>query len=288
MGKKIKLIGVPLQYGAVRCGIEYGINSLEERHPQYKGNIDAIEIIQQKEDFSRKNLKFLNTISKACNDLANKIKKTVEDGDLPITMGGDHAIAMGSIAGVSSSKKIGVLWVDAHRDFNTEETSESGNIHGMPLAASCGYGEKVLVDCHHVGVKVDPSNTVLFGIREDDQVEEDLVNEAGVRCYKYSEIEERGFDVCLAEASSILAKSGYDIHMSFDLDSVDPREITGVSTPVKKGITREEGKQIFKYMFDKHNISSVDIVEYNPLLEKGKETADYVDDLIRTIAELSA
>lgn len=288
MGKKIKLIGVPLQYGAVRCGIEYGIDSLEERHPQYKGNIDAIKIIQQKEDFSRKNLKFLNTISKACNELAGKVKETVEAGEVPITMGGDHAIAMGSIAGVSSVKKIGVLWVDAHRDFNTGETSESGNIHGMPLAASCGYGEKVLVDCHHAGVKVDPKSAVLFGVREDDQVEEDLVNEAGVRCYKYSEIEKRGFDVCLAEASSILAKNGYDIHVSFDLDSVDPREITGVSTPVKKGITREEGKQIFKYMFDKHNVSSVDIVEYNPLFEKEKETADYVDELITTIAGLSA
>lgn len=288
MGKKIKLIGVPLQYGAVRCGIEYGIGSLEERHPQYKGNIDEIKIIQQKEDFSRKNLKFLNTISKACNDLADKVKETVEAGKLPITIGGDHAIAMGSIAGVSATGKIGVLWIDAHRDFNTGETTSSGNIHGMPLAASCGYGEKMLLDCHHEGVKVDPKNTVLFGVREDDQVEEDLVNEAGVRCYKYSEIEERGFEICLAEASSILAESGYDIHMSFDLDSIDPREVTGVSTPVVKGFTREEGKQIFKYMFDKHNISSVDIVEYNPLLEKGKETADYVDELIRTIAGLSA
>lgn len=287
MGKKeIKLIGVPLNYGADRCGIEYGIDALKERYPRYRDEISLIEVTQEKEDFRKKNLKYLNTIIKACNKLAVEVEKTVSEGKLPITMGGDHAIAMGSIAGVAKQKEIGVLWVDAHRDFNTGETSSSGNIHGMPLAASCGYGEKILRDCHYEGVKVHPHNAVLFGVREEDQVEEDLVDEAGVRCYKYSEIEERGFEVCLREASEIFKKNGVEIHISFDLDSIDPSEVSGVSTPVKKGFSKKEGLYIFEYMFKNHDISSVDIVEYNPLYEKGEETASYVNELIEKIETL--
>lgn len=281
--RKIELIGVPMHYGASRCGIEYGIESLVEICPEYEKRIELMRVEPQKEDFGNKKLKFLNTISKACNELAKRTERSVREGKLPIIMGGDHAIALGSIAGVSREKKIGVLWVDAHGDFNTEATTESGHIHGMPLAASLGYGSDKLTNCHYDGSKLDVENVVLFGIRSLDTDEEKLMNEAGVRCYKYSEIAERGFDVCLAEASEILAKNNLDIHISFDLDSVDPLEVTGVSTPVKAGITREEGKQIFRYMFEKHNISSVDIVEYNPLYEEKKETAEYVDELIKRI-----
>jgi len=281
--RKIELIGVPLNYGANRCGIEYGIESLVEICPEYEKRIELMRVEPQKEDFGNKKLKFLNTISKACNELAKRTEKSVREGNLPIIMGGDHAISLGSIAGVSREKKIGVLWIDAHGDFNTEDTTESGNIHGMPLAASLGYGSDKLTNCYYDGSKLDVENVVLFGIRSLDEHEENLMNEAGVRCYKYSEIAERGFDVCLAEASEILAKNNLDIHISFDLDSVDPLEVTGVSTPVNAGITREEGKQIFRYMFGKHNISSVDIVEYNPLYEEKKETAEYVDELIKRI-----
>lgn len=287
MGRKgLEIIGVPLNYGASRCGIEYGIENLLEVYPEYRERIHLIDVSLEREDFTNKKLKFLNTISKACNELAQKTEEAVKAGKLPIIMGGDHAIAMGSIAGVSSDRKIGVLWVDAHGDFNTDATTDSGHIHGMPLAASLGYGDKKLTNCHYEGNKVEVEDVVLFGIRSLDKYEEELMNKSGVRCYKYSEIAERGFEVCLAEASEILSKNGHDIHISFDLDSVDPREVTGVSTPVKDGITKDEGIKIFEYMFEKHSISSVDIVEYNPLYEEKKDTADYVNELIGKIEEI--
>ncbi len=283
--RSYKLIGVPLNYGANKCGIEYGMDNFLKKFPKYKENLEVIEVEKQEEDFSEKGLKFLNTIRVACSKLAEKTAKVVENEELPISVGGDHAIAIGSIAGVSAKKSVGVLWVDAHGDFNTKDTTESGHIHGMPLAASCGYGSKELVDCLYEGRKVLTSDVVLFGIRSLDKKEEELINKAGVRCYKYSEIEERGFDLCLKEATDQLKKSGKDIHISFDLDSIDPMEVSGVSTPVKKGLSKAEGIKLIDYVFDNHSVSSVDIVEYNPIFEKGNDTVEYMNELIERIIE---
>ena len=281
MSREVKILGVPLHYGANRCGIEYGLSTFFDKYPEYSEKIKVVEVELQKEDFTRKSLKFLNTIRKTCDDLAEEVNKVVKEGGIPLVMGGDHAIALGSIAGVSKEKEIGVIWVDAHGDFNTGETTESGHIHGMPLGASLGYGDEALTNCYYSGKKLKEENVVLFAIRDLDANEEKLINEAGIRCYTFDDIAKRGFDVCLREAGEYLA--GKEVHISFDLDSVDPSEITGVSTPVKGGISKKEGMELFDYFLKEHTVSSVDIVEYNPIYEKEADTVDYLKRLMDKI-----
>ncbi len=283
MRKEVKLLGIPLHYGANRCGIEYGLSTFLNRYPGYSEKIKMLEVEPQNEDFSRKNLKFLNTIRKTCDVLAAEVNKIIKEGGIPIALGGDHALALGSIAGVSREKEVGVIWVDAHGDFNTHETTKSGHIHGMPLGASLGYGDEVLTDCYYPGKKLKKENVVLFGIRDLDENEEKLIKEVGIRCYTYADITERGFGICLHEAGEYLADKGKGIHISFDLDSVDPSEITGVSTPVKGGLTKKEGEELFDYFLGEHTVTSVDIVEYNPIYEKEDETVKYLKKLMEKV-----
>jgi len=276
-----KIIGVPLNFGANRCGLEFSIENFIEEYPQYKDKIESLEVAKQKEEFPMKGGKYLNTVAKTCEDVAEKVNKVVKNNEFPIILGGDHAIAIGSIAGVSKEKEIGILWMDAHGDMNTPEISGTGHIHGMPLATSIGHGHSKLVNCFYKGAKVKKENIVLFGTRDIDEKEEKLINELGVKNYTWDMIAEMGFEKAFAEVKEFFRNK--NLHISFDLDGINPKEITAVGTPVIGGLSREMGKTLISEMIDTASVTSIDIVEYNPIYEKEKETSEYIDELIKLI-----
>ncbi len=276
---KRKIIGVPLSFGANRCGLEFSVNNFLKEYPNYSSEIDILEVSLEDEKFPMKKEKYLNTVSKICENVGVKVNEAVKDGKLPIIIGGDHAIAIGSIAGVSKEKEVCVLWVDAHGDMNTPEISESGHIHGMPLATSIGYGNPKLVDCFYKGAKVKKENVILFGTRDIDRKEQEFIDELGIKNYSWNKIKKIGFEKAFLEVKEFLA--GKNVHLSFDLDGIDPEEITAVGTPVVGGLSCEMGETIVKELFEIASITSVDIVEYNPIYEAEKETSEYIDRLLK-------
>ena len=278
---KTKIIGVPLNFGANRCGLEFGIDNFLEEYPEYKEKIEILEVTREKEIFPMKAEKYLNTVSKSCEKLASKVNEIVKYGGFPITLGGDHAIAIGSIAGVSKEKEIGILWMDAHGDMNTPEISGTGNIHGMPLAISIGYGHSKLINCLYKGTKVKKENIILFGTRDIDKKEQELIDKLEIKNYTWDKIAEMGFENAFAEVKKFF--KGKNLHISFDLDGIDPSEVTAVGTPVVGGLSREMGKILISEMIDAASVTSIDIVEYNPIYEKGTETSEYIDELLKVI-----
>ena len=278
---KTKIIGIPLNFGANRCGLEFSVDNFIDRYPKYRDEIEILGVERQAENFSTKDVKYLNTVAKTCEELAVSVNKIVKGGDCPISLGGDHAIAIGSIAGVSKEKEIGILWMDAHGDMNTPEISDSGNIHGMPLATSVGYGHSKLVDCLYKGTKVKKEDVILFGTRDIDEKEQKLIDELGIKNYTWEMIAEMGFEKALGEVKEFFR--GRNLHISFDLDGIDPAEITAVGTPVAGGLSREMGKTLVSEMIDTASVTSIDIVEYNPIYEKGAETSEYMDELLQLI-----
>lgn len=278
---KTKIIGVPLNFGANRCGLEFSIDNFIGEYPKYSDKIEILEVERESEDFSIKGAKYLNTVAKTCEKLAVSVNKVIKDGNFPISLGGDHAIAIGSIAGMAKEKEIGVLWMDAHGDMNTPDISGTGHIHGMPLATSLGYGHSKLIDCFYKGSKVKIEDVILFGTRDIDKKEQKLIDELGVKNYTWGKIAEMGFEKALGEVKQFFKNK--NLHISFDLDGIDPFEITAVGTPVVGGLSREMGKVLISEMIDTASVTSIDIVEYNPIYEKGVETSEYIDELLQLI-----
>jgi arginase len=209
-------------------------------------------------------------------------EKTVSEGAFPLFIGGDHSIALGTIGGVSASRRTGVIWVDAHGDFNTHETSPSGNIHGMPLAALCGYGRTELVDLGRKGAKINPKDVVLVGIRDLDPGEQELLRESGATVYTMREIDEVGIAEIMRRALAKL-KHLEHIHLSLDMDSLDPTHAPGVGTPVSGGLTSRETHLIMEMLADHGKISSMDIVEVNPILDDRNRTAELAVELAASV-----
>lgn len=278
-----KIIGVPLNFGANRCGLEFSVDNFIKKYPKYEDKIEILEIERQSEDFSIKKAKYLNTVAKSCERLAVSVNKIIKDGDFPISLGGDHAIAIGSIAGVAKEKNIGILWMDAHADMNTPNISVTGHIHGMPLATTIGHGHSKLIDCFYKGTKVKIEDVILFGTRDIDQKEQKLIDELGIKNYTWEMIAEMGFERALGEVKEFF--KGRNLHISFDLDGIDPKEITAVGTPVIGGLSREMGKSLISEMIDTASVTSIDIVEYNPRYEMGVETSEYIDELLQLIEQ---
>ena len=274
---KNKMFAVPMNLGANKAGIEFGPEVLEEYYPDTFGEMTYIDIEKQRENFNEPSLKYKNTILHTCNKLAQATNEAVRDGFRPITVGGDHSIALGSISGVALEKEIGVIWIDAHGDMNTDETTISGNIHGMPLAALLGAGDRDLVNCFYEGAKIDPKNVIILGARDLDVKERDVIEELGVKVIHYDDVMHKGLDHIFEEIKDHLKID--NLHISFDVDSIDPEFAPGVSTPVRNGFSPEEMFQTFKFLFKNYSISSVDIVEYNPVNDKNGKTMDFVNEL---------
>lgn len=226
---------------------------------------------------------FLPAILDACRVVYDLGRKALADGCMPVFLGGDHSIAMGTVGGVThDGGAVGLIWIDAHGDFNTPETSPSGNVHGMPLAALCGLGPSELVDLGRPGAKLRPENVVLIGIRDLDPLERQLLKDSGVTIFTMRDIDERGIANVAREALDQL-RNVSRLHVSLDMDSLDPSEAPGVGTPVPGGLTYREAHALMEILADRGIVGSVDIVEINPILDNRNETAETAVQLLTSL-----
>ena len=231
------------------------------------------------------NAKYLPQIAAACTRLADMVEQAMDRGQVPLVLGGDHSVAVGTVAGVAkhfqkTGGRIGLIWIDAHADMNTPETSPSGNVHGMPLACCIGIGPPELTHIYGFAPKVQPGNVALLGIRSVDDRERRLVQESGVRVFTMREIDERGLRVVMEDAIAVASAGTVGFHVSFDIDSVDPQEAPGVGTPVKGGITYREAHLAMETLCDCGGMTSMEIVEVNPVIDEANRTALLAVELV--------
>lgn len=284
----VSIFEMPLDFGASRHGSDMGpsairlagirekIESLGHTINSYLTPITINPL--EYESVGNPRAKYLEPITKACLSLADEVYKTASSGDFPLVLGGDHSIALGSLAGIGrvakeEKKRLGVLYVDAHGDFNTDETSPSGNIHGECLAASCGYGLKALTDLYYEGVKVDPKNVCFVGTRDLDKGERELMKEAGVTVFSMSDIERYGFPAIVKKIIVFFKSHADMVHVSFDMDVLDPMFAPGTGIPLPAGLTNREALLLMEEMADTKLVRSAEIVEVNPVLDVRNQTA---------------
>jgi arginase len=287
MPQKIRIIGVPMDLGASRRGVDMGPSALRVaglqarikqlgHHVEDMGNIAVKQAEEQ--HYGEKRAKYLTEISETCKELAGTVQKALEEGLLPVVLGGDHSIAVGTISGVSAhyrkqEKNVGYIWLDAHGDMNTPESSPSGNIHGMPLAAVMGYGAPELVELLGFKPKVQPQNVVLVGIRDLDAQEKRLVKKSGVHVFTMRDIDERGMREVMSDALKFAMDDTDAIGVSLDMDFVDPTDAPGVGTPVRGGVTYREAHLAMEMIADTEAMASLEIVEINPVIDEHNTTA---------------
>lgn len=227
-----------------------------------------------------KRIKYLEPIVSAASLLAERVSSSIGHDEIPITLGGDHSIALGSISGAAQARSpLGVIWFDAHGDFNTERTSPSGNVHGMILAALCGMGDKRLVTVGGEGASIDPKRLVIVGARDLDDGERENLRAASVRVLTMSDIDRRGMEAVTREALDVALDGAAGLHISFDLDVVDPSEAPGVGTPVHGGITYREAHLAMEMVAETGRLTSLDLVEVNPILDHHNQTAILATEL---------
>ena len=283
----IHLIGVPLDLGAGRRGPDMGPSALRltglaarlaalGHDVRDRGNINVP--IPESTPLGDERQRYAGAIAGVCEDLADRVRETVADGALPITLGGDHSLAMGSISGVAAAladRPLGLIWIDAHADMNTPETSPSGNVHGMPLAALLGRGPEPLVRIGGIAPAVRPQHTVLFGIRDLDEREKTIVRESGVIALTMTDIDRHGIGPMAERALAVATQDGAQpLHVSLDMDAVDPAVAPGVGTPVRGGLSYRESHLLMELVHDAGALAGMDIVETNPALDRANATAE--------------
>ncbi|MEH7238549.1 arginase [Bacillus sp. JJ1562] len=284
MKKDISIIGVPMDLGQMRRGVDMGPSAI-----RYAGVVERLERLDYEIDdlgdieISRptrgevsndENLKNLEKVSEANEKLAAKVDEVILNGRFPLVLGGDHSIAIGTLAGVSKHyNNLGVIWYDAHGDLNTADTSPSGNIHGMPLAASLGLGHKRLTDIAGYSPKVRPENVVIIGARSLDEGEKKLIKQLGVKVYTMHEIDRLGMTKVMEDTIDYLRERTDGVHLSLDLDGLDPHDAPGVGTPVLGGISYRESHLAMEMLEESKLISSAEFVEVNPILDDKNKTA---------------
>ncbi|HET9110280.1 MAG TPA: arginase [Ktedonobacterales bacterium] len=288
----ITLISVPMDLGADRRGVDMGPSAI-----RYADIVDKLRALghhvtsappipvsepeaDQRPSEGETHAKHLAPIVAATSLLAERVAETIEAGSLPITLGGDHSIGLGSIAGASKARNpLGVIWFDAHADFNTTTTTPSGNVHGMILAALAGLGDERLINVGGPGAKVDPKRIVIVGARDLDPGEQMLLREAGAHVLTMSDIDRRGMEAVTRQALEIALDGAEGLHVSFDLDVVDPSEAPGVGTPVHGGITYREAHLAMEMVAESGRLTSFDLVEVNPILDHHNQTAILATEL---------
>ena len=294
MAEKIRIIGVPMDLGQSRRGVDMGpsalrVAGLQARLKQLGRQVEDIGniVVKQPEEqhYGVKNAKYLEEISDTCKGLAEIVGKTLDEDLLPLVLGGDHSIAVGTVAGAAAhyqkqSKRIGVIWLDAHGDMNTPESSPSGNVHGMPLASIMGYGAPELTDLAGVKPMVEPRNIALVGIRDLDSKERRLVKESGVHIFTMRDIDERGMREVMADALRFAADDTAGVAISLDMDFVDPTDAPGVGTPVRGGVTYREAHLALEMIADSKSMVSFELVEINPVIDLHNTTATLGVELV--------
>jgi arginase len=289
---QIRVIGAPMDLGADRRGVDIGPSAI-----RYAGLSDQLRrlghtvvdvgnvVIPQPESqpIGNTRVKYLEPILHVAEELAVLVTGALEAGEFPLILGGDHSIALGSITGVARvHKDVSVIWIDAHADFNTEETTPSGNIHGMVLAALAGLGYGPIVNVGGWTPKIDASKIVIVGARDLDEGEQALLRNHHIHVFTMSEIDERGIHPVMQQALAIAGQDNSPIHLSLDLDSLDPQEAPGVGTPVRGGLSYREAHLVMEHICDSGRLISMDVVEVNPLLDHKNETASLAVELIRS------
>jgi arginase len=229
--------------------------------------------------------RYLPQIAHACRLLARTVEKACKLGKVPLVLGGDHSAAVGTVSGVSRAlrakrQSLGLIWIDAHADMNTPETSPSGNVHGMPLACCIGQGPRELTHIYNYAPKVDPAHVALVGVREVDQIEKPHVRRSGVRAFTMRDIDERGLRAVMEEAIRIATDGTAGLHLSLDMDFCDPVDAPGVGTPVRGGATYREAHLALEMICDSRHMVSMEVVEVNPVIDERNRTADLAVELI--------
>ncbi len=292
--RTIRVIGVPLDMGASRRGVDMGpsamrVAGLEARlealgHQVTDGGNILVKIAETQGQGNEK-ARYLKEITETCTRTAEAVVKTLEDGMTPLVLGGDHSLAVGSVSGVAEfyrrrGQKIGVLWIDAHSDINTPETSPSGNVHGMPLAALLGLGPEPLGGIFGFSPKIAAENTVLIGVRDIDAAERENIRRAGVaEVYTMRDIDERGMRTVMEEALRAAGRGTAGYHVSLDMDWIGPEDAPGVGTPVRGGATYREAHLAMEIIADHGRMVSFEMVEVNPVIDEHNRTADLAVEL---------
>lgn len=286
----VRIIGVPMDLGAGRRGVDMGPSAMRAAnlHARIKdlgykvqdsGNVGTIEPEERKPKDPR--LKYVDEVLASCKELADRVEKAVKDDVTPLILGGDHSIAIGTQAGLArQSKRRGLIWFDAHADFNTVESSPSGNIHGMPVSAILGMGDPRLGDFDQPGPKLDAKNVVYVGLRSVDKAEAEILTDSRVTYYTMRDIDEMGMHSVMEEALQRVSKGVDKVHLSFDLDVVDPRWAPGTGTTVQGGMTWRESHLAMEMLSDSGLLSSLEFVEMNPLLDTGNMTGEFAVGLM--------
>jgi arginase len=287
MAQKVRIIGVPMDLGQSRRGVDMGPSALRGAGLQTSIKKLGLQVedignlsVKQPEEMpiGEKRAKYLQEIAETCGDVAAAAEKALSEGFLPLVLGGDHSIAAGVAAGVANhfrkeKKQIGYLWLDAHGDMNTPESSPSGNVHGMPLAAIMGYGASELVDLLGFKPKAEPGNIVIVGARDLDAQERKIVKKSGIHVFTMRDIDERGMREVMSDALKYAMDDTAGIAVSLDMDFVDPSDAPGVGTPVRGGVTYREAHLAMEMIADSESMVSLDVVEINPILDEHNRTA---------------
>ncbi|HJU85909.1 MAG TPA: arginase [Gemmatimonadota bacterium] len=290
----IHVIGVPLDLGAGRRGVDMGpsavrIAGVRERLERLGYRVtdtgDVPVPIPESADPGDPKAHYLPQIAEVATALADRVADAMRAGAIPLVLGGDHSLSIGSIAGAArwareNDEDVGLLWFDAHADMNTPDTTPSGNIHGMPLAASLGYGDPALTEIAGFSPKVRWDRTVLIGARDVDRGERALIREAGIRTFTMREIDEDGIVPVLEEALAIVSEGTAGFLVSWDMDFVDPNFAPGVGTAVKGGVDYREGHLALEIVSDTDGMIAMDLVETNPILDEHNRTGRLGMELI--------
>lgn len=291
--KKINIIGVPIDLGADRRGVDMGPSAIRYAGLQAAlqelgwevsdaGNISVP--VAESVAVQNSKAKYVSEIARVSEKLAAITAETIEAGAIPIVLGGDHSVAIGAIAGVAKARRpLGLIWFDTHGDMNTPETTPSGNIHGMSLATSLGLGHPDLVNCAGFAPKVEAAHTVLIGVRDLDQLEKNTIRQSGITVFTMNHIDRLGMETVMRQAIAIASRGTAGIHVSFDLDVVDPAEAPGVGTAKSGGITYREAHLAMELLAETGLVISLDFSEVNPILDVHNRTGVLAVELISSL-----
>jgi arginase len=290
----VAIIGAPLDLGQDRRGVDMGPSAVRVANLNARVASLGYEVedwgnipVEQKEAWPEgaANAKYLAQIATACRALAQRVEDALTRRHLPLVLGGDHSVAVGTVSGVSRyfrqrGEKAGLIWLDAHADMNTPDSSPSGNIHGMPLACIVGDGPPELTGIAGSRPILDPHNVVIVGLRDVDQTEKPHVRDSGIRAFTMRDIDERGLRAVMDEAIQIAGDGTAGIHVSLDMDFCDPVHAPGVGTPVRGGATYREAHLAMEMICDSRRMVSLEVVEVNPVIDERNRTAEFAVELV--------
>jgi len=292
--QRVGFLGVPMDLGGGLRGVDMGPSAIRIAGLRARVEALGLEFVDfgnvpvprpEGRDPKDPRARFLSSIAPCCERLRGRVRRLLADEFFPLVVGGDHSIAAGTVAGISSwyaeqGRDVGLIWFDAHADMNTPETTLSGNIHGMPLACCLGHGPPALVELGARVPMIAPRNAVLVGIRDVDARERELVRTSGIRAYSMREIDMLGMDRVMKEAIEIASAGTAGFHLSFDLDGCDPAAAPGVGTPVPGGVTQREAHLLLEHAAESGKMLGLEMTEINPILDHQNRTAELAVELV--------